>query len=414
VRQAPWPTWPVFDEREERALLAALRGGEWGGFPMPNAFAERFAASFARLCDCSFAQCVANGTVSLEIALQAIGVEPRAEVIVPAYTFEATAAAVLFAGAVPVLVDVDPETYCLDPDAVEAALTPRTQALLPVHLAMQVADMDRLGAIAERHGLRVLEDAAHAHGARWRDRGVGSLGDAASFSFQTTKLMTAGEGGIVTTDDPGVMDRLFALTNCGRQRPGRRADAPVVGHNYRISDLQAALLEVQLERLGEQHARRDAGAAALDEAVAGLEGLEPLRRDPRITTRAVYQYVFRYRAEAFGGLPRDAFVAALRAEGVPCDGAFYESLDRSTLLPDDPARYPDWSVRRAQADCPVARRAAYEESVWIPHQCLLGDRRDTEDLVEAIARVCSEATGLIGFEHPDIASATEPRTRRRT
>ncbi|HVR30636.1 MAG TPA: DegT/DnrJ/EryC1/StrS family aminotransferase, partial [Thermoanaerobaculia bacterium] len=247
----------MWDEAEEQAVLAALRGGEWGGFPMPNRHAARFADTFARFHDCDYGLCVANGTVSLELALEAAGVEPGAEVVVPAYTFEATAAAVLFAGCVPVFADVLPDTYCLDPAALEAVATPRTQAVVPVHLAMRFADLDRIGEIAARHGLAVIEDCAHAHGGQWRGRGAGSWGVAGSFSFQSSKLMTAGEGGIVVTRDAAVLDRLFALANCGRQRPGRRADTPVVGHNYRMTDLQAAILEVQLSRLEQQHELRN-------------------------------------------------------------------------------------------------------------------------------------------------------------
>ncbi|HVS13336.1 MAG TPA: DegT/DnrJ/EryC1/StrS family aminotransferase [Thermoanaerobaculia bacterium] len=395
VRTEPWPTWPQRGLEEEVAVLAALREGDWGGFPMPNERAGRFAEAFARRHDAAYAVCVANGTVSLEIALQALGAQPGAEVIVPAYTFEATASAVLFAGCAPVFADIDPDTWCIDPAAIEAAITSRTQAIVPVHLAMLMADLDAVGEIAQRHGLAVLEDCAHAHGARWRGRGAGSWGDAGSFSFQTSKLMSAGEGGAVTTSRADVLDRLYALANCGRQRPGRERDAPVVGHNYRMTELQAAILEVQLGRLDDQHVRRVANAAILDRGIDGIEGLERPRADERITTRAIYQYVFRFRPEAFGGLDRDTFVAALAAEGVPCDGRFYESLPESPLLRPDPARFPGWTGGDPEA-CPVARRLAYSEAVWISHHLLLGDARDAEQIVEAIAKVAAGADALRG------------------
>jgi dTDP-4-amino-4,6-dideoxygalactose transaminase len=411
VRTAPWPRWPVFDAAEERAVLEALRGGEWGGFPMPNRHAARFAEAFARHHDCEHGLCVANGTVSLELAIEAAGVEPGAEVVVPAYTFEATAAAVLFAGCVPVFADVTPDTYCLDPAALDAAITPRTQAVLPVHLGMRFADLDAIGGIAERHRLAVIEDCAHAHGGQWRGRGAGSWGIAGSFSFQSSKLMTAGEGGIVVTRDAAVLDRLFALANCGRQRPGRGADTPVVGHNYRMTDLQAAILEVQLGRLEEQHATRNRNVARLERALAGFGGLQPLAPDVRITRQAAYQVVLRYSPAELAGLPRAAFVAALEAEGVPCDAHFYDALTRSPLLAHDPRRYPRFSSR-AQAPCPVAERAAYEEAVWIPHHLFLGSERDVDDIVEAVARVHDRAADLVGFEHPSIERQRQARTRR--
>lgn len=415
VRTDPWPRWPERGVEEERAVLAALGDGDWGGFPMPNACAERFGEAFARRHDAAHALCVANGTVSLEIALQALGVEPGAEVVVPAYTFEATASAALFAGCVPVFADIDPDTWCIDPDAIEAVLSPRTQAIVPVHLAMTVADMDRIGEISARHGLAVLEDCAHAHGARWRGRGVGSLGDAGSFSFQTTKLMTAGEGGAVTTSRPEVLDALHALANCGRQRPGRATDVAVIGHNYRMTDLQAAVLEVQLGRLDDQHERRAQCAEILDRGIDEVPGLERLRADQRITTRAIYQYVFRYRSEAFGGrgrgVDRDTFVAALCAEGVPCDGRFYESLPASPLLRPDPKRFPHWAGADPES-CPVARRLASAEAVWIPHHLLLGTIADAEQIVEAIHKVARVASDLRGTAGESITRARTARAQR--
>ena len=260
----------------------------------------------------------------------------------------------------------------------------------------------------------VIEDCAHAHGGQWRGRGAGSWGIAGSFSFQTSKLMTAGEGGIVITNDVGVLDRLFALANCGRQRPGRGADTPVIGHNYRMTDLQAAILEVQLGRLEAQHERRNRGVARFERALGAIDGLEPLAADPRITRQAAYQIVLRYSAPRFDDLPREAFVAALEAEGVPCEAHFYDSLTRSSLLTPDPRRFPAWAdrARAGQPACPVAERAAYEEAVWLPHHLFLGDDRDVDQIVEAIAKVRRHANDLQGFAHPSIARHRQARTRR--
>ncbi len=401
VRSTAWPQWPARGEEEERAILAAIRDGDWGGFPLPNERADAFARAFAERHDCAHALCVANGTVSLEAALQAMGVEPGAEVIVPAYTFEATASAALFAGCAPVFADIDPETYCIDVGAAEALVTERTQAIVPVHLAMTIADLDAIGALAEKRGLAVLEDCAHAHGARWRGRGVGSWGDAGSFSFQTSKLMTAGEGGIVTTSEARILDRLHTLVNCGRRQPEAAATDPVIGHNYRMTDLQAALLAVQLGRLDRQHEIRAANARRLRAAIEDVEGLSNLRIDLRVTTQAIYQFVFRFDGRAFAGLDRDVFVAALEAEGVPADGRFYESLPVSELLLPDPTRYPAWSTalaRRPATDCPNAEHAAYRESVWLPHQLLLGTADDVDDIVEAVLKVQRGAADLARIE----------------
>ena len=408
LRLKAFSAWPEFDGREETAIAEALGRGEWGGFPMPNHSAGRFEKAFATHHDARHGQLVANGTVSLEIALQALGVEPGAEVIVPAYTFEATAASVLFSGCVPVFADVRPEDYCICPDSVASLIGPKTQAIIPVHLAMNVADMDRLTALADRHGLAILEDCAHAHGARWRDRAVGSWGGAGSFSFQTSKLMTAGEGGIVITSDDLVRDRLFALTNCGRSRPGA-LDEPIVGHNYRLSDLQASILEVQLERLEGQHERRRTQAARFTTFLEDTAGLEPLETDKRVTRQAIYQYVFKFDSDLIRGVSRDTFVAALEAEGIPCDGRFYEDLTRSPLLARGTGRYPAWDAAPEPAPCPNASRAAYSEAVWIPHQVFLGTEHDTDDLISAIQKILSGTKELASVQIEAEARTHRPR-----
>ncbi len=415
VRTDPWPQWPARGPEEERAVVAALREGDWGGFPLPNERSAAFAHAFAERHDCTHALCVANGTVSLEVALQAMGVEPGAEVIVPAYTFEATASAALFAGCVPVFADIDPDTWCIDVGAAASLVTERTRAIVPVHLAMTVADLDAVGALAGKHGLAVLEDCAHTHGARWRGRGVGSWGDAGSFSFQSSKLMTAGEGGIVTTSDDAVLDRLHALVNCGRQRPGAAEPTAVIGHNYRMTDLQAAILEVQLRRLDRQHEIRARNASHLRAAIEDIDGLVNLRIDDRVTTQAIYQFVFRFDSQAFAGLDRDTFVAALQAEGVPADGRFYESLPVSELLRPDPDRYPAWNdalARHPAPDCPNAERAAYRESVWLPHPLLLGKEADVDDIVEAVLKVQGSAADLAGLESTEVERLRQARSAR--
>jgi dTDP-4-amino-4,6-dideoxygalactose transaminase len=187
----------------------------------------------------------------------------------------------------------------------------------------------------------------------------------------------------------------------------------VVGHNYRMSDLQAALLEVQLARLEEQHERRARAASRFIAGLAAIPGLAPLRVDERITTQAIYQLVLRYDAEAWSGLHRDRFVAALAAEGVPCDGTFYESLTDSPLLPLDARRYPAWAAEHVRrADCPVARRAAYQESVWLPHQLFLGEPSDVDRILEAILKLRAHADELRVAEHPEFARRARARSRR--
>jgi L-glutamine:scyllo-inosose aminotransferase len=304
--------------------------------------------------------------------------------------------------AVPVFVDVLPTTWCLDPAATEAAITPRTRAILPVHLAMCMADMDALATLAEKHDLQVIEDCAHAHGARWKDKGAGSLGHAGAFSLQTTKLLTAGEGGVVTTTDDEIAERAESYINCGRASRTDRFGHRLLGFNYRLTEFQAAVLLGQLEKLPAQTARRAERAERLGRALAGIEGITLVDPDPRQTTVAVYHYVFRYDAAAFGDASRDRFVAALEAEGIPCDGLFYEPVYRSSMFTVDPAEFRALSGRLPWANtrCPVTEHAAFEESVWLHHHLLLGDEKDVDDIVEAVTKIQGAVDELRTADHP--------------
>lgn len=405
VRTKPFAQWPQFDERELRGVLEVLESRNWGGYPFPNKLATLFSERFAAHQDVKHALCAVNGTVTIEIALKAIGIKPGDEVVVPAYTFEATAVPVLRLGAVPVFVDVLSDTYCIDPEATAAAVTPLTRAIIPVHLAMNMADMDAIMNLAAKHDLKIIEDCAHAHGAKWRGRGAGSIGDAGSFSMQTSKLMSAGEGGVVTTNDDETFELCQSYVNCGRASRTDKYHHRIVGFNYRMTEFQAALLLAQLERLPAQTELRGARAAQLAERLSSIPGLSLLERDKRQTTQAIYQFVFKYNGGNFGGAPRDRFVAALEAEGVPCDGLFYEPIYRSPLFQVDARDYP---AMRLAADgflpwqhmhCPVAERAAYAESVWLPHQLLLGDEGDVEQITEAIEKIHRNVDELLRADH---------------
>lgn len=386
VRAKLFPSWPVWDEREVEALRAVVESGSWGGFPSPNRYAAEFADAFADYQTARFGVCTASGTAALEVALKAAGVRAGDEVIMPALTFVATAAAALYLGAVPVFVDVDPDTWCIDPAAAERAVTERTKAVVPVHLGSRMADMDAIAELARRHGLRVIEDCAHMHGGFWRERGAGSLGDLGCFSFQSSKLMTAGEGGIVITNDEELATLCHAYVDCGRLRPGDQPPKSqgIFGWNYRMTEFQAAVLLVQLQRLPEQTRVREANKRRLTERLAQIEGVGTLRMDERVTQPSGYGFYFKYRADRCGGVPRDRFVAALRAEGIPCHGAFYEPVYKDPLFAWRDANAPvDYSAVR----CPIAERAAYEEGVWLPHQLFLGTAEDVDDIARAVEKV---------------------------
>lgn len=397
VRSEKYPAWPVWDQREIDAVTAVVRSGQWGGYPEPGPHAAAFARAFADYHGAKHGICMANGTITLVVSLRAAGIGLGDEVIVPGYTFAATALAPMEAGAIPVIVDVDPDTYCIDPKAVEAAITPRTRAIMPVHLGAQVADMDALMEIARRHDLIVVEDCAHAHGAQWRGRGVGAIGQLGSFSMQSSKILTSGEGGIVLTNDDRLAELCHSLIDCGRPKDAEGRNY-TFGANYRLSELQAAMLAVGVQRLPEQTALREENAAYLDEALSELEGVRVLRRDERITRRAVYEYIFAIDPAAFGGAPKERVIDALHAEGIPVQGG-YEPMNDYDIFRPTPQNHPVAKLFPERFDfaklrLPVAERAANHEAVWLNQRTLLGDRAGVDQVVEAVRKVQRHAGEL--------------------
>jgi dTDP-4-amino-4,6-dideoxygalactose transaminase len=390
-------------------LIEVFESRNWGGYPFPNRLATEFAEKFAAYHGANYGCTVANGTIALVVALEAAGVRFGDEVIVPAYTWDGTAAAVLFTGAVPIFVDVDPDTYCLDVAVARAAITPRTKAILPVHLAMRFADMDAVLDLAREHDLLVIEDCAHAHGGFYNGHGAGSMGDLGCFSMQSSKLMTAGEGGMILTSRLDCFELAQSYVNCGRASVTDRFGRRVLGSNYRITEFQAALLLGQLEMLPELTERRTEAAARLTTGLGQIEGIRALPPQPALTQQAIYHYVFQYRVER-EDVDRDLFAAALEAEGVPCDGRFYEPVYRSDLFVVSAEEFPQLALGRDRAvdyradfHCPVAERAAYRESVWLPQFLLLGGDGDVDDVVAAVAKVTSHLDELAGAD-PELSA----------
>ena len=394
VRSHPFPTWPVFDQRELDAVRRVVESGSWGGYSPEVAELER---RFAALHGVPHAVACANGTVAIHAALAAAGVGPGDEVIVPPITFVATATAPVHAGAITVFADIDPDTQNLDPRAFEAAITPHTKAVIPVHFAGQPADLDRICDIAQRRNIAVIEDAAHAHGAAWRGRPIGGFGLASTFSFQAFKLMTAGEGGMVLSRDAEMAAGVRSVCNHGRRAGGQWYEHVTLGTNYRLSGLQAALLLAQMERLEEHTERRARNVARLRSGLGA--GLEPLARDPRVTIDTNYLIVLRYRPDAFEGLPREAFLAAMQAEGIPISPGYPYPLYRNPLFTGralHPRGCPEGcdlcarGIDYARLNLPAAEQAC-RESLWLEHQIFLGEPTDVDSILEAIDKIRSGA-----------------------
>ncbi|MFH1740295.1 MAG: DegT/DnrJ/EryC1/StrS family aminotransferase [bacterium] len=309
-----WPKWPVWGEEELTNLRSVLDSAYWGGTTR-GPMLQRIAESFAAYCDCRYGVPMANGTVTLELSLRAFDIGEGDEVIIPPFTFAAVPMAVLNAGAIPVFVDIDPKTLCIDPECISAAITPNTKAVIPVHKAGQPADMPRIMRIAEKSDLKVVEDCAQSHGAVLHGRKMGSFGHCGSYSFQQFKNMTCGEGGMVVTNDPDLADLLdFSLSKFGRIKGGHWYDHHRLATNATLTEIQAAILVAQLDRLEEQTKQRAKAGKDLIQALADIEGIHPYPWASGTDRHGYHIFVFSYDADCFEGLPRSDFVGALNAE----------------------------------------------------------------------------------------------------
>jgi dTDP-4-amino-4,6-dideoxygalactose transaminase len=410
VRIAPFPSWPVFDQREEQALLDVLRSGNWWRYCFGEAVGDEdgtaqtegrskvaeFQQAFARRQGAQFGVACANGTAALEVSLKALGIGPGDEVIVPPYTFIATGTAPLAVNAVPVFCDIDYSTFNLDPRRLEQAITPRTRAIIPVHFAGLAADMDSLRSIAAKHSLFILEDAAHGHGAAWKGKGLGSIGDLGTFSFQASKNMTAGEGGLIITSNRALAALCESYVWGGRQVGSAWYEHYRLGWNYRLTEFQGAILLEQLKRLADQTTRRMANGLYLNRQLSRLPGIRPLCIPDYATKHSFHLYVFLLDEHVFG-VTKENFVAALAAEGVPCLGGYSRPLYRNPMFLNQefyprgcPVSCGHYGGKVDYASfeqlCPAAERAC-REAVWLEQRTLLAEPSDMDDIVRAIEKV---------------------------
>ncbi|MEU6291310.1 DegT/DnrJ/EryC1/StrS family aminotransferase [Streptomyces sp. NPDC046988] len=378
VRQAPdYPEWPQYDEKEREGLVRALEQGQW--WRMGGSEVDSFEREFAELHGAPHALAVTNGTHALELALQVMGVGPGSEVVVPAFTFISSSQAAQRLGAVAVPVDVDPHTYNIDVAAARAAVTSRTRAIMPVHMAGFLADMDALAELSADTGVPLLQDAAHAHAARWRGKRVGELGSVAAFSFQNGKLMTAGEGGAVIFPDTERYEAAFLRHSCGRPRTDRRYLHQVAGTNLRLNEFSAAVLRAQLSRLEAQIATRGKRWAVLSPLLAAIDGVVPQRGDDRTDNPSHYMAMFR--VPGISEDDRNALVDRLVAAGVPAFAAF-RAIYRTDAFWEIGA--PDETPEQVAERCPNTE-AISRDCVWLHHRVLLAGEQDMHRTAEIIA-----------------------------
>ncbi|MCS5646267.1 MAG: DegT/DnrJ/EryC1/StrS family aminotransferase [Candidatus Marinimicrobia bacterium] len=383
VRKKPFPVWPRITAGQKEQLLNTLESDSLGiGSDAIKAFEDQF----AEFQDAKYCIATSSGTNALWVALKAGGVSAGDEVIIPPYTFIATASAVLMANAVPVFVDIDPETFNIDPVLIEKAITERTKVIMPVHIAGNPADMDRINDIAKKYNIIVIEDAAQAHGAEWDGVKVGALASGGIFSFQSSKNMNSGEGGAIISNDDTFMNSCFAYYNCGRQRGREWYEHQIVGGNHRINAMAASLLLPQLQSVEDDMVIRDKNRKKLDRAL-NSEGLVTIGSYEKATRVANHLYLLKYKADYFNDVPREKFFDAMRAEGVNTY-AGYNPLYREKVFDNQDDDFP-WlkDIDYAGISCAETELIADYQSVWLTQNHLLGNDRDTQDIINAFEKV---------------------------
>ncbi|HQE25347.1 MAG TPA: DegT/DnrJ/EryC1/StrS family aminotransferase [Candidatus Atribacteria bacterium] len=390
IKAKPWSTWPVTGEEERRNLLEVFESGKWWYGEKVKEFEEEF-ASFQ---DAEYGVSCTNGTAALEIGLLSLGIGAGDEVIVPPYTFIATASSVLRVNAIPIFADISLETGNLDPVDVEKKITEQTKAIIPVHFAGLPCDMDALKEIAKKYNLKIIEDACHSWGSKWNGKGTGALGDCGAFSFQMSKNITSGEGGILLTDDEEIAERARSYSNCGRGEECHWYEHFLLGGNLRMTELQAAILLGQLTRLEKQTAKREERAKYLDENLKNIPGIKTIPRDKRVTRRSYHLYMFRFIEEEWG-MKREKFVEAVCREGVPISIGYPVPLYQNPLFQEKgigpeycPVSCPYYGkeVNYSEVYCPNTEKLC-QQAVWIAHPVLLAEKEDMQDIVSAIEKV---------------------------
>lgn len=312
LRTKPFPQWPVYGKEEADGLLRVLESQKWGTLgPEVAKFTERF----CNYLGVKHGVAVTNGTATMEVLLRAKGIGFGDEVLVPPYTFVATVSAVICVGATPVFVDIEEDTFNMDPDKLEQAITPRTKAVIPVHVGGRPCDMDKIMAIANKYNLFVIEDTAHAHGSEWKGQKCGSLGTAGSFSFQASKNLTAGEGGFISTNDTDLFEMCWSIHHCGRDYKGTVwYGHPYIGTNARMTEWQAVILNAQLDRMDSQIEKRMENAKYLTARLNEIDCIQTVKEDERITRNSYHLFLFKYLEENLKGLHQKLPIADYDAD----------------------------------------------------------------------------------------------------
>ncbi|MBI4908830.1 MAG: DegT/DnrJ/EryC1/StrS family aminotransferase [Acidobacteria bacterium] len=400
IRTTAWPKWPVFGKEEEDALAKVLKSAVWNR--SSGKVTAKWEEDYAKLTGAKACLATANGTSALLTSLSAMGVGAGDEVIVPPYTFVATINVVLALHAVPVFVDSDRESMQIDAKKIEAAITDRTAAIMPVHMGGAPADLDAILAIARKRNIPVVEDACQAHLGEWRNKKVGTYGLTGCFSFQASKNLNSGEGGAILSNDSELIEKCYAFHNNSRGRVSTGYNFAYVsrGNNLRMTEFQGALLSAQMTRLEAQTKLRRDNAAYLTSLLSKIPGVLPAKLYSGCTGNAWHLYMWRYQPEKFAGLPRAKFLKALSAEGIPAS-AGYSPLNKEPFLVNtlhsrgyqrihSKEQIAKWEHNNR---CPENDKLC-QEAVWFTQNILLTDHASMDQIAEAIARIQANAPDL--------------------
>jgi len=400
-----WPKWPVWNPAtDEKRLLEVMRSGVWSR----NKVTDEFEKKWAELLGAKRSLAVVNGTNALNTSLAQLEIGWGDEVLVTPYTFIASVSCILFNGAIPVFVDIDSETFQMDPDKIEEKITPHTRAILPVHILGLPCDMERIMKIAAKHNLLVVEDACQAWLAEINGKKVGTFGNAGCFSFQNSKNMPIGEGGAIISDDDTFMDRCYSYHNYGNPYGSTvgqiGAGTVMIGTKLRITEYQAAIGLAQLTRLEKQTNLRNDNATYLRSEIEEIPGIKPYKLYKSVTKAAYHLFPFRYHKEEFKGLSRTEFLKALQAEGIPCSSG-YSELNKMPFLENAfnskyfrmfyPSERLNYQRYAEENNCPLNEKLCNEEAVWIPQNVLLGSKSDMRKIAGAIEKIQKHAELIV-------------------
>jgi perosamine synthetase len=391
-KNKPWPDWPHIDDQMVEAMVKTTKSGIWCRIQSATGTVATFEKEYAKLLGARFCVATGSGTQALHTCVEALGIGAGDEVITSPYTDPGTIASILSARALPVLADLDPASFQLDPEDVEKRITEHTRAIMPVHMMGQPCHLERIMAMAKQHNLAVIEDAAQAHLAEYQGKKLGTIASLGCFSFQTSKTIACGEGGAIVGDDEDLMDKCYTVHNHGTSRRGR---TEVIGPKYRMNEFEAAILLAQLGGVQERFRRRNQNAGHLTARLKGFPGVVPQKLYVGTASGSFYIYAMSYKKEHFNNVDRGRFLKAMAAEGVSLSPYIERGLHKEPWVENivkTKAYQKTFSARRLQQFreemvCPKCDQVCQEMAMVWASGPFLGTQADMDDIADAILKV---------------------------